>query len=72
MMSYAEFKRTEVFKAAKVIKLVDEDGVEFSDKISEKELDVMDVQGYCVIDEHLTIALGESIEEFEYIEESDL
>lgn len=64
-MTYAEFKRLEVYKTADVIEIVDEDGIEIDNSIQEEELDGMDVKGYFVKGGWLTLEVGESIAEFE-------
>ena len=63
-MTYAEFKRLDVYKTADVVEIVDEKGVEFDSKIPEEELNGMEVKGYFVNGSWLTLELGESIEEF--------
>ncbi|MBQ3543486.1 MAG: hypothetical protein IJA34_00615 [Lachnospiraceae bacterium] len=61
-MTYSEFKRLEIFKTAKSIKIVDKNGIEVDDNI---ELNGMDVNGYLVEDGNLLLELVESIDEFE-------
>ena len=65
MMSYAEFKRLDVYKTADVVEIFDENGIEIDDKIPEEELDGMDVKSYSVKGGWLSLDLGESIAEFE-------
>lgn len=64
-MTYAEFKRLDVYKTADVVKIFDEDGIGIDNNIPEEELNGMDVKGYFVKDGWLTLELGESIAEFE-------
>lgn len=64
-MTYAAFKRLDVYKTADVIEIFDEDGIEIDDNIPEEELDGMNVNAYYVKGGWLTLELGESIEEFE-------
>lgn len=64
-MTYKAFKRLDVYKTANVVEIFDENGIEIDDNIPEEELDGMDVKGYFVRGEWLTLELGESIEEFE-------
>lgn len=64
-MTYAEFKRLDVYKTADVVELFNEDGIEIDDNITEEELDGMDVKGYFLDGGQLSLELGESIEEFE-------
>lgn len=61
-MTYSEFKRLEIFKTAKSIKIVDKNGIEINDNI---ELNGMDVNGYLIEDGNLLLELVESIDEFE-------
>ena len=68
MLTYAEFKRLDVYKTANVVELFDEDGIEIDDDIPDEELDGMDVKGYFIKDRWLTLELGESIAEFGYDE----
>ena len=63
-MTYAEFKRLDVYKTADVVEIFDEDGIGIDNNIPEEELNGMDVKGYFVKDGRLTLELGESIEEF--------
>ena len=63
-MTYAEFKRLDTYTEAESVQLVDEYGVEIDDSTPEEELEKMDVNGYWHESGHLTIELGESIEEF--------
>lgn len=63
-MTYAEFKRTEIYKTADVVEIFDENGFEIDDKIPEEELNSMEVKAYFVKGGWLTLELGESIEEF--------
>ena len=63
-MTYAEFKRLEVYKSATVVELFNENGVEIDDNIPEEKLNGMDVKGYHLKGTWLTLELGESIEEF--------
>ena len=64
MMSYAEFKRLDVYKTANVIKFFNEDGIDIN-SIPEEELNGMDVTAYFAKDGVLTIELAESISDFE-------
>lgn len=64
-MTYAEFKRLDIYKTADVVEIFDESGIEIDDSITEKELDRMDVKGYFVKGGWLTLELGESIAELE-------
>lgn len=64
-MTYAEFKRTEVYKTADVVEILDENGTEFDDKITEEELNGMDVKAYFSKNGLLSVELGESIVDFE-------
>ena len=64
-MTYAEFKRLDVYKTANVVEIVDENGIEIDDNIPEKDLDGLDVNAYFVKGGWLTLELGESIAEFE-------
>lgn len=64
-MTYAEFKRLDVYKTACVVEIVNEDGVEIDDSVPEEELDGMDVKAYFVKSGFLSLELGESIAEFE-------
>ena len=61
-MTYSEFKRLEIFKTAKSIKIVDKNGIEIDGNI---ELNGMDVNGYLIEDGNLLLELVESIDEFE-------
>lgn len=71
-MTYAEFKRLEVYKTADVVEIFDENGIEIDDEIPEGELNGMDVKAYYVHSGWLTLELCESIEEFDYsIEDID-
>lgn len=65
MMTYAEFKRLDVYKTADVVEIFNENGIEIDDSIPEEELNRMDVKAYFVEDGLLTLELGESIAEFE-------
>lgn len=65
MMTYAEFKRLDVYKTADVVEIFDENGIEIDDSVTEEELNGMDVKAYFVKDGWLTLELGESISEFE-------
>ena len=65
MITYKAFKRLDVYKAADVVEIFDENGIEIDDNIPEEELDGMDVKGYFVKGGLLTLELGESIAEFE-------
>ena len=38
-MTYAEFKRLDVYKTADVVEIFDENGIEIDDNIPEEELD---------------------------------
>lgn len=64
-MTYAAFKRLDVYKTADVIELFDERGVEINDRIPEEELDGMGVNAYHIKGGWLTLELGESIEEID-------
>lgn len=64
-MTYAEFKRLDVYKTADVVEIFDENGYEIELDIPEEELDGMDVKAYFVKSGWLTLELGESIAEFE-------
>lgn len=64
-MTYAEFKRTEVYKTADVVEILDENGIEFDEKITEEELNGMDVKAYFSKRGLLSVELGESIVDFE-------
>ena len=64
-MTYAEFKRLDVYKTADVVEIFNENGIEIDDNIPEEELDGMDVKGYFAKSGRLTLELGESIAEFE-------
>ena len=64
-MTYAEFKRLDVYKTADVVEIVDENGIEINSNVAEEELNAMDVKGYFIKDGLLTLELGESIAEFE-------
>lgn len=63
-MTYAEFKRTEIYKTADVVEIFDEDGIEIDNNVPEEELDSMEVKAYFIKGGWLTLELGESIEEF--------
>lgn len=63
-MTYAEFKRTEIYKTADVVEIFDEDGIEIDNNIPEEELDSMEVKAYFIKGGWLTLELGESIEDF--------
>lgn len=63
-MTYAEFKKLDVYKTANVVEFFNEDGIEIDDNIPDEELDGMNVNGYFVKGGWLTLELGESIEEF--------
>lgn len=63
-MTYAEFKRLDVYKTVDVIEIIDENGIEIDNNIPEEELDGIEVQSYFVNGSWLTLELGESIEEF--------
>ena len=65
MMTYAEFKRLDIYKAADVVKIVDENGIGIDANIPEEELNGMDVKGYFLKNGLLILELGESIAEFE-------
>ena len=65
MLTYAEFKRLDVYKTADVVEIFDENGIEIDNNIPEEELDGMDVKAYFVKGGWLTLELGESIAEFE-------
>ena len=65
MLTYAEFKRLDVYKTADVVEIFDENGIEIDNNIPEEELDGMEVQAYFVNSGQLTLELGESIVEFE-------
>ena len=58
MMTYAEFKRLDIYKAA-------ENGIGIDANIPEEELNGMDVKGYFLKNGLLILELGESIAEFE-------
>lgn len=64
-MTYAEFKRLDVYKTADVVEIFDENGIEIDDNIPEEELNGIDVKGYSIKGGWLTLELGESIVEFE-------
>ena len=64
-MTYAEFKRLDVYKTADIVELFDERGVEINDCIPEEELDGMDVNAYHIKGGRITLELGESIEEID-------
>lgn len=64
-MTYAEFKRLDIYKIANVVEIFNENGIKLDDKIPDKELNGMDVKAYYVKGECLTLELGESIAEFE-------
>ena len=64
-MTYAEFKRLDIYKTAYVLEIFDENGIEIDDNVPEEELDGMDVKAYSVKGGWLTLELGESIAEFE-------
>lgn len=64
-MTYAEFKRTDIFKTADVVEIFNKNGVEIDDNTPEEELDGMDVKGYSIKSGWLTLDLGESIAESE-------
>ena len=64
-MTYAEFKRLNVYKTADVVEIFDEDGIEIGDNVPEEELNGMDVKAYFVRAGWLSLELGESIAEFE-------
>lgn len=66
MITYAAFKRLDVYKTADVVEIFDENGIEIDGNIPEEELDGMDVTAYFVKDGCLTLELGESIEENEF------
>ena len=63
-MTYAEFKRTEIYKTADVVEIFDEDGIEIDNNTPEEELDSMEVKAYFIKGGWLTLELGESIEDF--------
>lgn len=65
MMTYAEFKRLDVYKTADVVEIFNENGIEIDSSIPEKKLNRMDVKSYYVEGGWLTLELGESIAEFE-------
>ena len=65
MLTYAEFKRLDVYKTADVVEIFDENGVKIDDNIPEEELDGMDVTAYSVKGGWLTLEVAESIAEFE-------
>ena len=64
-MTYAEFKRLDIYKIANVVEIFNENGIKLDDKIPDKKLNGMDVKAYYVKGECLTLELGESIAEFE-------
>lgn len=64
-MTYAAFKRLDVYKTAVVVKIVNENGIEIGDDIQEEKLNGMNVNAYFVKDGRLTLELGESIADFE-------
>lgn len=63
-MTYAEFKRTGIYRTVDIVEIFNENGIEIDDSIPEEELDRMDVKAYYVKGGYLTLELGESIEEF--------
>ena len=64
-MTYAEFKRLDVYKTAVVVEIFDENGIKLDDRIPDEKLNRMDVKAYYVKGECLSLELGESIAEFE-------
>lgn len=64
-MTYAEFKRLDIYKMADVVEIFDEDGIEIDDNIPEENLNSMDVKAYHVKSGWLSLELVESISEFE-------
>lgn len=64
-MTYAEFKRLDVYKTAVVVEIFNENGIKLDDKIPDEKLNRMDVKAYYVKGECLSLELGESIAEFE-------
>ena len=64
-MTYAEFKRTDVYEIANVVELFNEQGFEIDDNIPEEILDSMAVNAYFFKSGWLTVELGEAIDEFE-------
>ena len=64
-MTYAEFKRLDIYKTATVVEIFDENGIEIDDNIPDEELDEMDVTAYYEKGSWLTLELSESIAEFE-------
>ena len=68
-MTYAEFKRFNVYKEAVVVELFDENGIEIDDSIPEEELEGMDVTAYYTKGNWISIELQESISEFDFSEE---
>ena len=65
MMTYAAFKRLDIYKNAVLVTIFDENGIKIDDNITEEELDGMDVKSYFIKGRWLTLELGESIAEFE-------
>lgn len=63
-MTYAEFKRLDIYKTADVVEFFNEDGIEIDSNIPEEELNGMDVKAYFVKGGVLTLELGESMEDF--------
>lgn len=64
-MTYAEFKRLDIYKTVDVVEIFDEKGIEIDDNIPDEALDGMDVKGYFIKGGWLALELGESIAEFE-------
>lgn len=64
-MTYAEFKKLDIYKMAHVIEIVDEDGIEINNSIPEENLNKMDVKAYYIKRGWLSLELGGSIAEFE-------
>lgn len=42
-MTYAEFKKSDIYKTADIVEIFDENGTEVNDNISEDELNEMEV-----------------------------
>lgn len=57
MLTYAEFKRLDVYNAADVVEIFDGNGAELDDNIPEEDLGGMDVKGYFVKGGWLTLEL---------------
>lgn len=64
-MTYAEFKRLDIYKTTNVVEIFNENGIKIDDKIPDEKLNRMDVKAYYVKGKCLTLELGESIAEFE-------